>query len=118
MDPMLVGVLAFVVLFFLLLVVGLPIGAGMAIVGTVGFWYLVSGPATFSKIAVIPFDTITSYVLAMIPLFVLMATVISYSGFGQSLYEAASKWLGRLPGGLGDVLCSAPSIPAACWRCL
>jgi len=67
MSPILVGLLGFVVL-FALLALGIPIGAGMALVGFFGIWYLISGVAAFTKLAVVPFETVTDYSLAVLPL--------------------------------------------------
>lgn len=99
MSPILVGIIGFIVLFFLL-AIGLPIGFGMALVGFGGFWYLVSQSAAFSKLIVTPFDTVCSYDLAVLPLFLLMAHVTFTSGLSKDLYNLAAKWLGRQRGGL------------------
>jgi C4-dicarboxylate transporter, DctM subunit len=99
MSPILVGIIGFIVLFFLL-AIGLPIGFGMALVGFGGFWFLVSQSAAFSKLIVTPFDTVCSYDLAVLPLFLLMAHVTFTSGLSKDLYNLAAKWLGRQRGGL------------------
>ena len=99
MTPILAGIIGFIVL-FLLLAIGLPIGFGMALVGFGGFWYLVSQSAAFSKLIVTPFDTVCSYDLAVLPLFLLMAHVTFTSGLSKDLYNLAAKWLGRQRGGL------------------
>ena len=57
MSPVLIGILGFIVLFSLL-ALGVPIGAGMALIGFLGFWYLVSDVASFTKLAVVPFHII------------------------------------------------------------
>ncbi|MFC1821049.1 TRAP transporter large permease subunit, partial [Thermodesulfobacteriota bacterium] len=99
MSPIAVGLIGFVIL-LVLIAYGIPIGAGMALVGFAGFWYLVSGAAAMSKMAIIPFDTVWNYHLAVLPLFVLMAQVIYSSGLSKNLYALAAKWVGHQPGGL------------------
>jgi len=99
MSPVTVGIVGFVVL-FTLLALGLPIGFGMLGVGFAGFWYLVSQTAALSKIATSPFSTVSSYDLAVLPLFLLMAHITFVSGLSRDLYNLAAKWLGRLRGGL------------------
>ena len=42
-----------------------------------------------------------SYELISIPMFMLMAEFVILSGVADSLFRAASTWVGRLPGGLG-----------------
>jgi C4-dicarboxylate transporter DctM subunit len=99
MSPILVGIIGFIVLFFLL-AFGLPVGFGMALVGFGGFWYLISQSAAMSKLIVTPFDTVCSYDLAVLPLFLLMAHVTFSSGLSKDLYNLAARWLGHQRGGL------------------
>jgi C4-dicarboxylate transporter DctM subunit len=99
MTPIEVGIIIFVFL-FLLLVVGVPIGISMALCGFVGFWSLTSLDAALSKMTFVPFEIVAEYNLAVLPLFILMAEICFVSGISNSLFSAAAKWLGRLPGGL------------------
>jgi C4-dicarboxylate transporter DctM subunit len=112
MNPIVVGVIGFVVL-FALLAIGLPIGAGMALVGFAGLWYLISDVAAFTKLAVVPFQTITDYSLAVLPLFILMAQVVFASGMGRDLFNLASKWLGHKKGGVAMAAVAGSAIFAA-----
>ncbi|MGB9886959.1 MAG: TRAP transporter large permease [Moorellales bacterium] len=86
---------------FALLLTGVPVGVAMGVVGLFGLWAAVSESAAIIKLAVVPFQTITSYDLASLPLFLFMANVFNYSGMGRDLFNLAYKWLGRLPGGVG-----------------
>jgi C4-dicarboxylate transporter DctM subunit len=99
MSPVAVGFIAFVVL-FLILAGGLPIGFTMALVAFGGIWYLISDTAALAKMALIPFEEVTKYELAVLPLFIFMANVVFVAGFGKDLYGLAAKWLGHQPGGL------------------
>ncbi|MFC1820857.1 TRAP transporter large permease [Thermodesulfobacteriota bacterium] len=112
MSPILVGILAFVVLFSLL-ALGVPIGAGMALVGFAGLWYVISDIAAFTKIAVVPFQTVTDYSLAVLPLFILMAQVVFVSGMGRDLFNLAYKWLGHKRGGVAMAAVVGSAIFAA-----
>ena len=112
MSPVLVGIIGFIVL-FALLAIGLPIGAGMALVGFVGIWYLISDVAAFIKVAVVPFQTVTDYSLAVLPLFILMAQVVFSSGMGRDLFNLASKWLGHKRGGVAMAAVAGSAVFAA-----
>ncbi|MFP3975114.1 MAG: TRAP transporter large permease [Chloroflexota bacterium] len=101
MSPVIIGVLGFVVLFSLL-AVGMPIGAGMALVGFFGVWFITSDVAALTKMAIVPFEVATDYSLAVLPLFVLMAHVVFASGMGKDLFNLAAKWLGHQPGGVAS----------------
>jgi C4-dicarboxylate transporter DctM subunit len=99
MTPIAIGIIGLVVL-FTLLAIGIPIGAGMALIGFLGIMWLVSPSAAFAKLEIVPFATVANYDLAVLPLFVFMAQLLFNTGLGSAMYNLAAKWLGRLPGGL------------------
>jgi hypothetical protein len=70
MTPVEIGLLGFVVL-FLLLTLGMPIGFCMGLVGFLGMCLLFPFSAAFIKMATVPFDIMSSYSLAVLPLFLL-----------------------------------------------
>lgn len=112
MSPVLIGIIGFIVLFSLL-ALGVPIGAGMALVGFFGLWFLISDVAAFTKLAVVPFQTVTDYSLAVLPLFILMAQVVFVSGMGRDLFNLASKWLGHKKGGVAMAAVAGSGVFAA-----
>ncbi|NMB41274.1 MAG: TRAP transporter large permease [Firmicutes bacterium] len=99
MNPSLVGLIGIIV-FFLLLVLRMPIAYAMSLVGFIGFSCLVSTEAAFRVVAKDIFSTFSSYPLGVIPMFVWMGFLAFYSGIGSRLYEFAYKLVGHLPGGL------------------
>jgi C4-dicarboxylate transporter, DctM subunit len=98
-SPEVIGVLGFLTL-FVFLSAGMPIGVGMGIVGAVGLCLTLSVPAAITKMATAPFELVSNYTFASLPLFLLMGHAIFSSGQGGSMFKAASKWFGRVPGGL------------------
>lgn len=99
MSPVVIGLIGFILL-FVFLAYRMPIGAGMALLGFIGLWYLISRSAAFAKLAIVPFQTVTDYNLAVLPLFLLMAQVVFITGMGTNLFDMAAKWLGHLRGGV------------------
>jgi C4-dicarboxylate transporter, DctM subunit len=99
MAPETIGYLGFIVL-FILMAIGLPIGVCMGIVGFGGLLFILPAQAAFAKMAIAPFDLVSSYTFATLPLFVLMGEVLLATGQGGNLYRVARKGFGRLPGGL------------------
>ena len=99
MNPIIVGVIGLAI-FFLLMGLGMQIGFVMALVAAGGLWYLISGSAALGKLSLTPFQVGSSYDLASLPLFLLMANVVFATGLASDLYKLVAKWLGRLPGGL------------------
>jgi C4-dicarboxylate transporter DctM subunit len=98
-SPVVVGLIAFAIL-FALIALKLPIGVAMALVGFFGIWYLISFKAAFTKLAIVPFQTVASYELAVLPLFLVMAHIVFSTGMGSDLFNLAYKWLGNRPGGV------------------
>ena len=112
MSPVEIGIIGFIIL-FVWLALGLPIGAGMLLIGFVGFGFLVSSGAAFTKIALVPFQTVSEYNLAVLPLFLLMAQVIFSGGLGRDLFNVANKWLGYKRGGVAMAAVGASAVFAA-----
>jgi C4-dicarboxylate transporter DctM subunit len=113
MTPVEIGILGFIVL-FALMVLGMPIGFCLGFVGFAGMCALFPFSAALIKMATVPFDLMSSYSLAVLPLFLLLANIIQGAGFGQDLFKAASKWLGHYKGGLAMATILAASGFAAC----
>jgi tripartite ATP-independent transporter DctM subunit len=100
MSPIAVGVIGFVLLFVLLFLCRVPIGIGMGLIGFLGFVYLTDIDAGLGILRLVPFRTAFSYILSVVPLFILMGDLAFRSGMSQELYETGYKWVGHLPGGL------------------
>lgn len=85
---------------FVLLFLGVPIGIGMALVGFVGFGLIVGFTPSLFMVAQVTFDTVLTYDLSVLPLFLIMGNLIAQSGLAKDLYDAAFAFVGHLRGGL------------------
>jgi C4-dicarboxylate transporter DctM subunit len=99
MEPFAVGIIAFLGV-FVLIFLRVPIAVSFAITGLMGIIYLAGFGPAMSVLSMTIWTNVTSYTLMAVPLFILMGLFASLSGIGGELYNAASKWLGKLPGGL------------------
>jgi tripartite ATP-independent transporter DctM subunit len=99
MSPITTGVIGIVAL-LVIMFLRMPIGAAMALVGFIGFSYLVSLEAALNVAVTDIWTTFSSYSFTVIPLFILMGQVLFNTGVSRRLYSTAYKWLGHLPGGL------------------
>lgn len=99
MSPTTVGIIGIAAL-FILIFSRMPVGFVMAIIGFLGFGYLVSFDASLNMIAKDVFSVFGSYNLTVIPLFVLMGQIAFHAGISTRLFDAAYKFIGHLPGGL------------------
>ena len=99
MNEVVVGLIAMAVL-LLLFLTGIELAFCMAIMGFVGFAYLVALPAAFNLLAKDFFDSLASYGFTVIPLFIFMGQIAFNSGIAKKLFEAANRFIGHIPGGL------------------
>ncbi|MEM1237403.1 MAG: TRAP transporter large permease [Pseudomonadota bacterium] len=100
MDPTTIAAVGFASL-FLLLLIRMPVGLAMMLVGTVGIW-AIRPQAALPKLAGEIFAEASNYPLMIIPLFVLMGNLAGVSGMSRDLYDAANAWLGHFKGGLAS----------------
>jgi C4-dicarboxylate transporter DctM subunit len=100
MSPLLIGLLGIALFLLLLFVFRVPIGFSMAIAGFVGYACKVNVDGALSLLGMVPYSTAASYELCVIPLFVLMGYFAFHSGTSAEFFDAAFKWLGKLPGSL------------------
>jgi len=83
-----------------LFMTGIELAFAMALVGFIGFSYIVSFKAGLNLLAKDIFDVFSSYGFTVIPLFVLMGQIAFNAGIAKRLYEAAYRFVGHIPGGL------------------
>ncbi len=83
-----------------LLVIGIPVGTALLVIGGVGY-VLVSGlPQLLNYMSTAPYYQTATYSLSVIPLFVLMGQFATASGLSRGIFNAANAWLGHRPGGI------------------
>jgi tripartite ATP-independent transporter DctM subunit len=114
MSEIAVGIIGIAVL-LLLFCTGIEIGFGMAIVGLIGFGYLVSFPAACNLLAQDFFEVFSSYGLTVLPLFILMGQIAFSSGIAKRLYTSAYTFTAHIPGGLAmATVAGATAFGAVC----
>jgi len=99
MSPETIGLIGIVVIIVLFLF-KVPVGISLILVGLLGTTSIRGWDIAFAQLGRTPFDTSSDYSLSVIPLFILMGMILSYSGLGQDLYRAVDSWVGHLRGGL------------------
>jgi C4-dicarboxylate transporter, DctM subunit len=95
-----VAVIGFVVLFILMLL-RVPVGMAMGLVGVTGYGYIVGMEPALKMVGQTTMRTVTDQSFAVIPMFMLMGAFVSISGVSRELFRAANAFLGHLRGGLG-----------------
>jgi len=95
-----IALLGFVSLFALMLL-RVPVGMAMGLVGVAGFGAIVgSGPA-LKMVGQTSMRTVTDWNFAVVPLFLLKGSFATTSGMSRELFRAANAFVGHLRGGLG-----------------
>lgn len=100
MNTDIVAVIGFVVLFILMLL-RVPVGMAMGLVGVTGYGYIVGMEPALKMVGQTTMRTVTDQNFAVIPMFMLMGAFVSISGVSRELFRAANAFLGHLRGGLG-----------------
>jgi C4-dicarboxylate transporter, DctM subunit len=100
MSPDAVAITGFVALFVLMLL-RVPVGMAMGLVGVCGVSYLIGYTPALRQVGTTSMRTVTDYNFAVIPMFLLMGSFATASGMSRELFRAANAFLGHLRGGLG-----------------
>lgn len=84
----------------LLLLLGVPIGAALGLVGVGGLALVLGLEPALIKAGDLVLETLTRYELGTLPLFMLMAHLCFSSDASRDLFDAAARWIGHRRGGL------------------
>jgi len=95
-----IGIIGILILLAVMIVLQMPVGFSMAVVGFCGLWYVTGLDSALSMIGTETWSNFSSYGLTVIPLFILMGTICFHSGVNKNLYDTAYKWFGRTRGGI------------------
>src|SRR4029079_12882056 len=95
-----VAVIGFVVLLALMLL-RVPVGMAMGLVGVAGFAYLNGGGPALKIVGHTSMRAVTDYTFRAITMFLLMGAFVTNSGMSRELFRAANSFLGHRRGGLG-----------------
>jgi C4-dicarboxylate transporter DctM subunit len=88
------------ILVSLFLVVGMPVAFSLGVVGLCGLFAL-EGSGAFFGVTMIIYESLHSFTLTAIPLFILMANILIHSRISEDLYRFIHSLVGHWPGGLG-----------------
>ncbi|MBT8351497.1 MAG: TRAP transporter large permease [Deltaproteobacteria bacterium] len=113
MDVAFIGIIGIVVLILALFLLGMPVSFAMALIGFIGFAYVISFKAALNMVGNDIWVTFSKYGLTVIPLFIFMGYLAFHAGIAGRLYDAAYKWIGHWRGGLAIATIAADELFAA-----
>src|ERR1700691_3174826 len=93
--------LAVFISLFTLMLLRVPVGMAMGLVGITGFGYLTGLAPALKLVGQTTMRTVTDYSFGVIPMFLLMGAFVSVSGISRELFRAANTFVGHWKGGLG-----------------
>ncbi len=108
MDSISIGlwVTGFMLLFVLM---GVRVAFAAALAGFIGLLWIFSSRMGFERgfmvalkmAGTIPHSKVSTLALSLIPTFILIGFLAYHAGLTRALFEAAKRWVGWLPGGMG-----------------
>ena len=99
MDEFQIGLIGSGFLIFLVLI-GVRVVYACALVGLLGLVSIIGWTGGAGNAGMIPYAKGTLYPLSVLPMFILIGYLAYHAGMTQSLFDAARKWFGWVPGGL------------------
>lgn len=99
MTPELVGAIGSIAM-LVLIFLGVDIAVTLALIGGIGYAVIQGVDKTFIMLAMVPFDVISSYTMALFPVYLLLGELADISGMMRDSFRAATVWVGNLRGGL------------------
>jgi C4-dicarboxylate transporter, DctM subunit len=112
-EPRTIG-MAMIALVVGLIVLGLPIAFALLLTGFLGLALVKHDFLIAARTLGLAADgTISEYVFATVPLFVLMGLFVNVSDIGRDAFRAAQRVFGRVHGGLGVATVAANAVFAA-----
>ncbi len=108
LDPITIGLwVTGAMLFFV--VIGVRVAFAAALAGFLGLLWIFTAKLGFEKgfavamkmAGTIPHSKVSTLALSLIPTFILIGFLAYHAGLTRALFEAAKRWLGWLPGGMG-----------------
>lgn len=98
-DRLLIGILGFA-LMLLFILMRVPIAFALLAPALLGI-YSIGGVRLLGSLAgSVPYASVASWSLSVLPMFILMGLLISSSGLADNLFRASKQWLWWLPGGV------------------
>lgn len=95
------------------LALGLPVAFSFLLIDLLGVYFFWGGTIGISQLVLSIEDSITSFAILPLPLFVMMGEVMFHSGLASDTMDVINKWLGRLPGRLSIMAVVAGTLFAA-----
>jgi C4-dicarboxylate transporter, DctM subunit len=112
MEPLIIAGVGVLVALFLLLL-GVPVAFALGITGLLGVAALSGANITEAYLIFVPYSTIASWSLVLVPLFIAMGNFAGSAGISSRAFDIAYKLIGNVRGGLAMAATLACAVFAA-----
>lgn len=93
-------IVAFLFLSIILVIAtGIPVGIGLGVVG-ITYSLIFEGQNALISLPQTIYASNSSFLLTAIPMFILMSEILRRANVTEILFDAVTKWIGHIPGGL------------------
>ncbi len=89
---------------------GLPVAFCFMFINIIGVTILWGGAKGLQQLSLSMWESVSTFSLLPIPMFVLMGELMFLTGMGYRMLDAINKWLGRLPGRLALLAVATASL--------
>ncbi len=83
-----------------MVLLSIPVAFSLGLAGFFGIVVNLNWTAACAFVKTILYGAMESYALSCVPMFILMGELAYQAGISEDLFNAASKWLGRMRGGM------------------
>ena len=90
-----------------LLILGIPVAFALGVTGLLGITVLRGPEITKAFLLFVPYSTIASWSLVLVPLFIVMGNFAGKAGISDKAFDIAYKIIGNIRGGLAIAACLA-----------
>lgn len=100
-------------LLVILLVAATPVAFALLISGMVGLYLTIGFVPLSGAIKNGPYEAVASFTLTTLPMFILMAELLTVGRFTRDIFEAGDKWLRHIRGGMAMAAVAGGTLLAA-----
>lgn len=99
-----------IVLLFVFLLSGMPVAFAFMVLNFIGIYIWMGGFDGFMLVIPSAFNILNNFILAPIPLFIIMGMILFHSGAGWLVIDSLDRWIGRIPGRLSVLSVAAGTV--------
>ena len=102
--------LIMIALVFVFLLSGMPVAFAFMALNFVGIYIWMGGVGGFMLVVPSAFNMLNNFILAPIPLFIIMGEILFHSGAAWLVIDSLDRWIGRIPGRLSILSVAAGTV--------